>query len=181
VVGQNYFNQDGSFVLSTADFSNPDAPRLASSLRISRTGWSTAARFDGNRLYLSPQSGWYDGSGTTPFQVYDLTDPSAPRLAGTITVPGQVWNILPAPGSRIFALGNQYSKTDYGNSVSLHYLDVTDPAAPKLLGTSKFGEGWAWTPAAGRSRRSRWTPPGASSCCRSRAGITAAATTTACS
>jgi hypothetical protein len=149
VVGQNYYNYDGSFTLSTADFSNPDAPQLASSLRISRTGWSTAARFDGNRLYLSPQTGWYDGSNTTPFQVYDLTNPSAPRLAGTITVPGQVWNILPAPGQRLFALGNQYNSTNYGSSVSLHYLDVTDPTAPQLLGTSKFGEGWAWTPAAG--------------------------------
>lgn len=138
----------GGYVLSTVDFSNPDAPVLDSALSIAQTGWSAAARFDGNRLYLSPQSGYWDGAGTTPFQVYDLTDPMAPRLAGTVTVPGTVWNILPAPGSRIFALGNDYHASE-GDPVSLQYLDVTDPAAPVVLGTSTFGQGWAWTPAAG--------------------------------
>ncbi len=151
VLGQAY-NQTynyGSYTLSTADFSNPDAPVLESALQIPRAGWGAAARFDTNRLYLSPQSGYYDGSGTTPLQVYDLTDPAAPRLAGTVTLPGEVWNILPAPGSRLFALGNDYERNGYGNPVSLKYLDVTDPAAPQLLGTSEFGAGWAWTPAAG--------------------------------
>jgi hypothetical protein len=151
VIGQTYgyYNYNGGYSLSTVDFSNPDRPVLASMLPIAQTGWSAAARFDTNRLYLSPASGYYDGSATTPFQVYDLTNPAAPRLAGTVTVPGQVWNILPAPGSRIFALGNQYAHTGYGESVSLQYLDVTDPASPHLLGTSTFGQGWAWTPAAG--------------------------------
>jgi len=148
VIGQNG-SFLGGYTLSTADFSNPDHPRLSSALSIARSGWSAAARFDTNRLYLSPMSGYYDGSGTTPFQVYDLTDPTAPRLAGTISVPGMVWNLLPAPGSRIFALGNDYATASYGGTVSLHYLDVSDPAAPRVLGTSTFGQGWAWTPAAG--------------------------------
>jgi hypothetical protein len=139
----------GGYTLSTADFSNPDQPVLDSALHIAQTGWGAAARFDTNRLYLSPQSGYYDGTGTTPFQVYDLTSPTAPRLAGTVTIAGQVWNILPAPGGRIFALGNDRQAAGYGDAVSLQYLDVTDPAAPHLLGTSKFGQGWAWTPAAG--------------------------------
>src|SRR5581483_9930673 len=35
------------------------------------------------------------------------------------------------------------------DDVSLKYLDVTDPSKPLLVGTSTFGQGWAWTPAAG--------------------------------
>ena len=139
----------GGYTISTVDFSNPDAPRLASALPVANTGWAAAARFDTNRLYLSPEYSYYTGSNTTPFQVFDLTNPAAPRLAGTVDIAGDVWNLLPAPGSRIFALGNDYQSTGYGNSVSLQYLDVTDPAAPQLLGTSTFGQGWAWTPAAG--------------------------------
>ena len=149
VIGQSNTGA-GGYTLSTVDFSAPDAPVLDSALAIAQTGWSAAARFDTNRLYLSPESGYYyDGSDTTPFQVYDLTNPTAPRLAGTVTVPGMVWNILPAPSSRIFALGDDYQGDGYGDSVSLHYLDVTDPNAPVVLGTSTFGQGWAWTPAAG--------------------------------
>jgi hypothetical protein len=148
VIGESY-GQEGGYMLSTVDFSNPDAPIVDSEFPIAQTGWSAAARFDTNRLYLSPQSGYYDGSDTTPFQVFDLTNPTAPHLAGTVTVPGMVWNILPAPNQRIFALGDDYSNTGEGDSVSLQYLDVTDVNAPKLLGTSTFGQGWAWTPAAG--------------------------------
>jgi hypothetical protein len=142
-------NYDDGYVLSTVDFANPGAPALASVLRIPNSGWSAAARFDTGRLYLSPQTGWYNGSSSTPLQVYDLTDPRAPRLAGTAQLPGMVWNILPAPSSRIFALGNGAPVAGQGDPVSVHYLDVTDPAAPRLLGTSTFGQGWAWTPAAG--------------------------------
>src|SRR4029077_4815432 len=64
-------------------------------------------------------------------------------------IPGSVWNILPAPQSRLFALGSDTSTSSSGEAVSLKYLDVTTPTAPVLLGTSTFGQGWAWTPAAG--------------------------------
>lgn len=147
-----YCDGTSGYVLSIADFSNPDAPALASQLVIPATGWSVAARFDSGRLYLSPQTYDYGlGATSTPFQVYDLANPSAPRLAGTLNISGNVWNILPAPSSRLFALGNQVTSTPNtsGSAVSLEYLDVTDPAAPQLIGTSTFGSGWAWTPAAG--------------------------------
>lgn len=149
VIAQRW-DQDGSYVLSTADFSNPDHPLLDSALSIPATGWSAAARFDSNRLYLSPTSNYYDGSDRTPFQVYDLSDPMAPYLAGNATISGAVWNILPAPNQRIFALGNDNGgDAGEGDPVSLKYLDVSDPSSPQLIGTSTFGQGWAWTPAAG--------------------------------
>ena len=150
----SYCSDTSSYVLSIADFSNPDAPVLSAELTIPPAGWAPAARFDSNRLYLSPSSNVFYGSGinqTTPFQVYDLSNSKAPALAGTLTIPGNVWNILPAPGLRLFALGSDTTSTAqvYSTAVSLKYLDVTTPASPKLLGTSTFGQGWAWTPAAG--------------------------------
>src|SRR5207245_2778546 len=74
-----------------------------------------------------------------------------PGLAGSLTIPGTVWNMLPAPGERLFALGSDYTSTatTSGEAVSLKYLDVTTPSSPTLIGTSTFGSGWAWTPAAG--------------------------------
>ena len=49
-------------------------------------------------------------------------------------------------GNQLFALGQD--QTSNSSQVSLNYLDVTNAAAPALLGTSEFGNGWAWTPAA---------------------------------
>ena len=59
-----YCDGTSGYNLSIADFSNPDAPALASQLVIPSTGWRVAARFDTDRLYLSPQT--YDyGTGAT--------------------------------------------------------------------------------------------------------------------
>ena len=146
-----YCDGTSGYVLSIADFTNPDAPALAAQLTIPSPGWgAAAARFDVNRLYLSPQGYYAYGTNlSTPFLVYDLTNAKAPKLAGRLEVPGSVWNILPAPGSRLFALGDDFAAATNGEAVSLKYLDVTNPASPQLLGTSTFGSGWAWTPAAG--------------------------------
>jgi hypothetical protein len=144
---------DGAYVLATADFSNPDAPTVASELTIAASGWSPAARFDAGRMYLSPSDYWY-GSGTTstPVQIFDVSSPTAPKLAGSTTIDGNVWLFVPS-GSKLFALGNDHSSsgdpTVDASKVALRYLDVTDASAPRVIGTSEFGDGWAWTPAAG--------------------------------
>ena len=141
-----------NYVLATADFTNPDAPVLASELSISGSGWTPAARFVEGRMYLSPSNGWYDSSsGKTPIQIYDTSDAKAPKLAGSTAITGNVWLFMPS-GNKLFALGNEYGTSGpyYDSSkVSLRYLDVTDPAKPSVLGSSVFGDGWAWTPAAG--------------------------------
>jgi hypothetical protein len=148
--GQYGCDYTSGYLLDTVDFSNPDAPVVRSTFSIAATGWSAAARFDTNRLYLSPFTYDYSGSNqSTPFEVFDLTDPKSPKPAGTVSIPGTVWNILLAPQQRIFALGNDWSNDRNGNPLTLQYLDATNPSTPQLLGTAKFGEGWAWTPAAG--------------------------------
>jgi hypothetical protein len=136
---------NGTYVLATGDFSNPDAPALESELSIPATGWSVTARFDTGRMYLSPSSDSYAGM-TTPLQVYDLSKPAAPALAGQTQLPGTVWLMVPS-GNQLFALGSDQSQN--ASQVALNYLDVTNAASPSLIGTSTFGEGWASTPAAG--------------------------------
>jgi hypothetical protein len=135
------------YVLATADFSNPDQPSIASALSIASTGWSATARFDAGRMYLSPSDAYYSSNtATTPIEIFDLSNPAAPTLAGQTQIPGTVWIMIPS-GNQLFALGQDSS--DYGSSqVSLKYIDVTHASAPTLVGTSTFGDGWAWTPAA---------------------------------
>jgi hypothetical protein len=142
------------YVLSIADFSSPDAPVKDAALPISApTGWGygTAARFDIEagppavaRMYLSPGSAYWSAN-TTPLEVFDLTDPHAPVLTGQTTIPGNVWLMIPS-GQQLFALGQDYGSNS--TSVSLKYLDVSNASTPTLIGTSTFGNGWAWTPAA---------------------------------
>jgi hypothetical protein len=148
-----------AYVLSIADFSNPDAPVLDGSLTIQSPGWSAVARFDTGRMYLSPDSSYFNGTSTpasTPLQVFDLSNPKAPTYAGSAALPGNVWLMIPAgapgststqpvPATRLFALGASQSQT--ASQIALSYVDVSNPAAPAVLGTPTFGEGWASTPA----------------------------------
>jgi hypothetical protein len=135
----------GAYVLATGDFLSPDAPTLANELSIPATGWSVTARFDTQRMYLSPNTDSYAGT-TTPLQVYDLSNPAAPTLAGHTELPGTVWLMVPS-GHQLFALGSDGMQTS--SPVALNYLDVTNAASPTLVGTSTFGDGWASTPATG--------------------------------
>jgi signal transduction histidine kinase len=133
------------YVLATADFTNPDQPQLVSELPIASTAWNASARFDSGRMYLSPSGYYSTTNGTTPLEIFDLSNPAAPTLAGLTPIPGSVWLMIPS-GNQLFALGQD--NTNNSSQVSLKYLDVTNPAAPALIGTSNFGNGWAWTPAA---------------------------------
>jgi hypothetical protein len=145
-----------AYALTTIDFSNPDAPQIASELPITNLGWSAAARFDVDpagsyaHLYLSP-SGYYYGNGSaneTPLYIYDLSQPAAPQLVGQTSLDGYIWLFMPQ-GKQLFALGNSSSSpSNEGQAVEVQYVDVTNPAAPKNLGQVQFGSGWAWSPAA---------------------------------
>lgn len=146
-----YCNGQAGYNLTTADFTNPMAPVKTAELAVPNSGWAITARFAGGRMYVSPREGYYanNGQNTTPIQVYDLSNPAQPKLAGQTNITGAVWMFLPAGENRMFALGNEYGSNYSSSDVSLRYLDVTDAANPKVIGTSKFGQGWAWTPAAG--------------------------------
>jgi len=160
VVGRTYAYSTGasnSMIISTADFSDPEKPRVTGTLETPMPGWDAAVRFDGTRLYLTPTNwgcGYYGGdqaSGTvrTPLDVYDLSDVTKPVKLGSSSIAGQVSLMIPN-GQRLFALGNNYDCSNgYQSPVALSYFDVTDPTAPKALGSAEFGKGWAWTPAAG--------------------------------
>ncbi len=139
-------NGDGcnGYILATADFSNPDQPKTDSQLVIPSTGWSATARFDSGRMYLSPGAYYSSNTGTTPLEIFDLSNPAAPKLAGQTQIPGNVALMIPS-GNQLFALGQDYNNNS--SQVSLKYLDVTNAAAPTLIGTSNFGDGWASTAA----------------------------------
>jgi hypothetical protein len=136
-----------SYILSTVDFSNADAPVLSSTLSIDNLGWSPAALFNGSALYLSP-SNYYYGYGpntTTPLSVYDLTTPASPKLAGQTNLTGDIWLFRP-DGTNLFSIGSTNSNDS--TQVEVQYLNVADAASPKVLATNTFGSGWAWSPAA---------------------------------
>lgn len=96
----------------------------------------TAARFDGPRVYL------VTAMLIDPLWVVDASDPAAPRIAGELTMPGQL-EFLEPRGDRLVALGHT-NEAGQPWQLAASLIDVTDLAAPRLLSRVTFGAGYGW-------------------------------------
>ncbi|HYV31614.1 MAG TPA: beta-propeller domain-containing protein, partial [Candidatus Binatia bacterium] len=75
-----------------------------------------------------------------PLWVVDLSDAAAPRIAGSVDVPG--WSTFIAPlGQQLVTVGIE------SNRVAVSLFDVANPAAPALLNRARFGENYSWSEA----------------------------------
>lgn len=99
----------------------------------------TAARFDGPRVYL------VTALRIDPLWVVDASDPAQPRIAGELTMPGQL-DFLEPRGDRLVALGHT-NEAGQPWQLAASLIDVADLAAPSLLSRVTFGAGYGWVAA----------------------------------
>src|SRR5262249_47120772 len=114
---------------------------------------SHAARFDAGRLYLTSSSLNCDprvrpeSAYQTPLAVFDVSNPQAPVELGSTEISGQISLIVP-DGQNLFILGNDYRcGRSVASPLALAYLDMSDPAHPRSLGTADFGKELAFSSA----------------------------------
>ena len=93
-----------------------------------------ATRFDGNRVYV------VTFFRIDPLWVVDFSNASAPRIAGSVEVPGWSTYIQPL-GDRLVTLGIET------NRVSVSLYDVANPAAPARLSLVTLGANYSWSEA----------------------------------
>jgi hypothetical protein len=97
-------------------------------------GAVTAVRFLDGRVLVST------GLFGREVHVLDVTDPAAPRRAGSVNVPGTVGYFHPLPDHRALVIGARYDEVGEGRDrrgrswVQAKLLDVADPDAPAVLG-----------------------------------------------
>ena len=98
-------------------------------------GQVTAVRFVTGRVLVS--TGYFGRQ----IIVIDVSDPAAPRRAGSVVVPGEVGYFHPLPDGRALVVGSRSDTVGTGKHkqsrswVQAHLLDVTDADAPKIIGT----------------------------------------------
>jgi len=128
--------------ITTIDLADPDALEVLGEFILEDAIGETlfATRFDGPLAYI------VTFFVVDPLFVVDLSDPENPVVTGELEVPGWSTHIEPM-GDRLIALG--VDDTD-GRRVSVSMFDVSDPAAPDLIGDRvTFGESWSWSSAYG--------------------------------
>jgi len=75
-----------------------------------------------------------------PLWVVDLSNPSAPRIAGSVDVPG--WSTFIQPlAHQLVTVGLE------SNHVAVSLFGVANPAAPALLSRVRLGENYSWSEA----------------------------------
>jgi hypothetical protein len=119
--------------LETFSISDPAAPRRLGALSLIKGESVFATRFDGDRAYV------VTFRRIDPLWVVDLSDPSRPRIAGELEVPGFSTYIQPL-GDRLIAMGSE------GGSAAVSLFDVSDAAKPALLSRVSLGQ-WSWSEA----------------------------------
>lgn len=131
-----------SGTVTILDVTNPDEISQLSTLDIvlPQLESITATRFDGARGYL------VTAERTDPLFILDLADPSAPRVAGEVEMPGQL-NHLEILGDRLVAFGQDNSEENtWKFAVSL--FDVADMDNPLMLDREIIGGGtYSWSSA----------------------------------
>ena len=78
---------------------------------------------------------------TDPLHTVDLSDPAHPRLAGRLHLPGYSSYLHPAGAGLLVGVGHDATASGADLGAQAATFDVTDPAAPRRLGTLPLGQG----------------------------------------
>ncbi len=123
--------------ITTVSLANPDVLAVLGQTKLDNASGDAlfATRFDGPRAYIVTYF------MVDPLFVIDLSDPTTPKVAGELTVPG--WSTYIEPmGDRLVTVGVDDSN---GRRVSVSLFDVADPANPGLIQRASFGDNWSWS------------------------------------
>jgi uncharacterized secreted protein with C-terminal beta-propeller domain len=97
------------------------------------------ARFMGDRAYI------VTFRQVDPLFTIDMTDATAPKVVGTLKVPGVSNYLFPLDAAHLIGVGQSGDDTGRLHGVQLSLFDVTDLANPKQVDTYSFGSSSEWT------------------------------------
>jgi uncharacterized secreted protein with C-terminal beta-propeller domain len=98
-----------------------------------------AVRFNGNKAYV------VTFERKDPLYVIDLANPSDPKIAGQLEVPGFSSYLHPIGDKYLFALGNETNSDGIATGVKVSLYDIRDPATPTEVSKYVFGNSYSWS------------------------------------
>ncbi|MHB8693091.1 MAG: beta-propeller domain-containing protein, partial [Solirubrobacteraceae bacterium] len=76
-----------------------------------------------------------------PLYTLDLSDPTAPRVAGQLELQGYSSYLHPLGQGLLLGVGQDVGATNEPSGSQLELFDVSDPAAPRLVNKTSLGQG----------------------------------------
>lgn len=128
-------SSDNSGELTVVDISNPSLPTVAVKFNLTAANSGNAnadalavALGDGNNLYLTRTQ-----SAGKEFYVFDISNPLAPALVGSLDLNGDL--------KEIGFIGGYVYGASSDDTQDFQVIDVTNPASPALVATLNLDEG----------------------------------------
>lgn len=76
-----------------------------------------------------------------PLYTIDLSDPTAPRVAGQLELEGYSSYLHPLGGGLLLGVGDDVGTTNEPSGAQLELFDISDPSAPRLVQKTTLGAG----------------------------------------
>jgi hypothetical protein len=80
---------------------------------------------------------------TDPLHVIDLSDPSTPRVAGELVIPGYSAYLHPIGPDLLLGVGQDADATGRVSGAQVSVFDVGDPRAPRRVSHRSLGRAWS--------------------------------------
>lgn len=77
-----------------------------------------------------------------PLYVLDMSDPTEPKVAGELKIPGFSSYIHPLEPGFLLTAGRDGDEEGNVGGIKIEIFDVTDPTAPKSVKSAVIGDGW---------------------------------------
>lgn len=98
-------------------------------------------RFNGDKAYV------VTFERKDPFYVLDLANPTDPKIAGQLEIPGFSTYLHPVGDNYVFALGNETNSDGFATYLKASLYDIHDPARPVEVSKHLLGSAYSWSSA----------------------------------
>ncbi|MBO4351018.1 MAG: beta-propeller domain-containing protein [Proteobacteria bacterium] len=143
---EDWGNSSAGQKLSILDINTPIAMKETGSYRgFGKDEMIYSARYVGDRGYI------VTFRNTDPLFVFDLSDPTAPKLAGELKINGYSSYIHPVGKDHLLTIGEDADDSGWTNGMKLDLYDVSNPAKPTRKYSVKISDEakntYAWSEA----------------------------------
>ncbi len=98
-------------------------------------------RFNGDKAYV------VTFERKDPFYVLDLANPTDPKIAGALEIPGFSTYLHPVGDNYVFAIGNEANDNGFAAGLKVSLYDIRDPANPAEISKHILGTAYSWSSA----------------------------------
>jgi uncharacterized secreted protein with C-terminal beta-propeller domain len=116
--------------------------------------WVRSVRFSGDQAFISTNN--WNPATPSPILLVDVSNPTAPGLEGSITMPGFVSYFQPLDATHVLGIGRELDATTGGYDLEVMLFDYSNPSAPRIVDQYAIQPAGSWNWWWGTGSEAEW-------------------------